>query len=188
MPTLVFFGDRITYKIDNEQQETTIPSLIREEMTSWVVIDSTVHGASSRKGMATLQEDVLLHNPDLCMILFGIHDARTFNPVSLKEYETNLRYMVKKITPSRTILITPTPIRQVDASEADHLLIESYANTTEKVANDTGSKLINLWGSGATQSQTIIEDLVNHAIDKMSDVAAPPPKKNLFARFNPYLF
>lgn len=145
MPTLVCFGDSLISKEKENNGKRRLTSIIREEMSSWIVINSGVHGGTSRDGLARFQEDVLYHDPDVVSILFGTNDASLLKPVTINEFKTNLLYMVRRMSPERTILISPIPFynekREIGVNDS----IEKYAIETKKIAEETGCLFIDLW-------------------------------------------
>lgn len=184
MPTLVCFGDRLP-SVKNEEQSIVTVS-IREEMTSWVVIDSTAYGRSSREGMTRFQDDVLMYNPDLVTIMFGIHDASTTNPVSIQEYKTNLRYMVNKLSPKKTVLISPGPLIN-EKQTGMNALIKTYVKEMENVAIETGSRYIDLWqlASEGVERNELHDVLTKKLLDKLHEKEEiKETKKTLFQKFN----
>lgn len=184
MPTLVCFGDRLP-SVKNEEQSIVTVS-IREEMTSWVVIDSTAYGRSSREGMTRFQDDVLMYNPDLVTIMFGIHDASTTNPVSIQEYKTNLRYMINKLSPKKTVLISPGPLIN-EKQTGMNALIKTYVKEMENVAIETGSRYIDLWqlASEGVERNELHDVLTKKLLDKLHEKEEiKETKKTLFQKFN----
>ncbi|MFA8439126.1 SGNH/GDSL hydrolase family protein [Pueribacillus sp. YX66] len=185
MPTLVCFGDRIP-AIKNENQ-SFVSAAIREQMTSWVVIDSTVYGRSSREGMTRFQDDVLMYNPDLVTIMFGMHDASTTNFVPIQEYKANLRYMVNKLSPKKTILVSPVPLIY-EKQMGMNALIRTYVKEMENVAHDTGTRYVNLWQHAFSES--VEQNELHHILEKklihqlLEKEEIKETKKNLLQKFN----
>ena len=175
MPTLVCFGDSITAKEKEMDGKLRLTSRIRERMSDWTVINAGVAKATSRDGLARFQEDVLHHNPDLVTILFGRNDAYDFQHVALKEYKRNLTYMIQKMTPQKTILISPLPMNGVSDEQ-----IKRYADETKAIASETGCRFINLWAigqrkpllekDGVTMNETGYQLLAEIIIDQMKQL------------------
>lgn len=179
MPTFVYFGDRF----QSSNNDSSAASLIREEMTSWVVIDSSAYGRSSREGMARFQDDVLLYNPDLVAIMFGIHDARTPNSVPIEEFSANLRYMVKRLLPSETILISPI-LHESEKQPGMNALIQNYCKEMKRVASETGSMYLDLCSLNGECSniQDVLAKKLLHELVKKETHAEN--RKSLFQKFN----
>lgn len=177
MPTFVYFGDR--FFSGKHETESSIMASIRESMTSWTVIDSSSYGRSSRDGMTRFQDDVLMYEPDLVAIMFGIHDAMSPNEVPIPEYRTNLLYMVNKVLPKKTILISPLIVE-----EEKHSLVKIYDEEMQRVAEETGSTYLDLLPL-SKDTQHVQEVLIQKLhIQLFQKEGQEKQKRNFFDKFN----
>lgn len=177
MPTFVYFGDR--FFSGKHETESSIMASIRESMTSWTVIDSSSYGRSSRDGMTRFQDDVLMYEPDLVAIMFGIHDAMSPNEVPIPEYRTNLLYMVNKVLPKKTILISPLIVE-----EEKHSLVKIYDEEMQRVAEETGSTYLDLLPL-SKDTQHVQEALIQKLhIQLFQKEGQEKQKRNFFDKFN----
>lgn len=180
MPVMVCFGDSITANELEANGTERLTSRIRGEMVTWDVINAGKHGETSRDGLARFQEDVLHHNPDAVSILFGLHDANVSFSVSVKEFEVNLLYMIQRLTPQKTILISPAPVCEEKQPPRLNEQIERYAKKTTEIAEKTGCYFIDLWTlanrelgfafDGKTISKTGYEILANKMMKCMEQI------------------
>lgn len=140
MPTLVCYGDSLTAKEKDANGDRRLTSRIRDNMPNWVVINAGIPNGTSRDGIERFQEDVLFHKPDIVTILFGTKDAMSPQQITINEFRTNLTYMIRKLTPERTILISPLPLEHIPKEILAH-----YAEETRRLADETGCYFIDLW-------------------------------------------
>lgn len=144
VPTLVCFGDNFTAKEKESNGKLRLTSRIREKMSHWVVINAGIPNGTSRDGLQRFQEDVLFHDPDIVTIFFGTNDASNEQKVAITEFNTNLNYMIQKIRPQNTILISPFPVQDKQSFTFQVETVEQYAEETEKIAKETGCHFIDL--------------------------------------------
>lgn len=90
LPLVVCFGDSLTFAGYPAELEKIFP--VR-------ALNAGLGGNSSRQGLARLERDVLSHQPDVVIVLFGTNDTRIDAPhvhVPLPEYERNLTEIIQK--------------------------------------------------------------------------------------------
>lgn len=115
--TIVCFGDSTTAP----RGKLTVYADILEEELGGSVINAGVGGNTTAAGRARFARDVLAHQPDLCVIQFGINDAAvdvwrdppaTEPRVSLADYEANLHWFVSQLREQgcQVVLMTPNPL------------------------------------------------------------------------------
>ena len=106
LATVVCFGDSIT----NRGYYNTLGDLL-----SVKTINAGVGGNSSEKGLRRIKQDVLDHQPDVVVILFGTNDMRADAPkvyVPVDQYRKNLKAMVDACAQidARVVMCTLPPI------------------------------------------------------------------------------
>lgn len=145
---VVCFGDSITKR--------GYPQLLGELLNTEVV-NAGIGGHTSRQGLHRLKKDVLDHDPDVVVILFGTNDTRVDSQkhVPIDEYQKNLTAMIsacKKIN-ATVILCTVPPINDKpyftrhdleDFKKAGGLqaLISRYCDVAELVSKQAGVPLV----------------------------------------------
>ncbi len=145
MPTLVCFGDSLTAMEESRDGYERLTPRLRKQLSEWTIVNSGISGETTRAALARLQEDVLRHSPDLVTILFGSNDASEHRRINLQEYERNLEIMIDRITPKKTILISPPPVIEASQEKRRNKELERYAQVTRKIANKRGCYFIDLW-------------------------------------------
>lgn len=117
---IVAFGDSITAP---RKGLTVYSDILQEEFGDAAkVINAGIGGNTTAHAIARFEKDVLAHEPDLVIMQFGNNDSAVDvwkDPpaeeprVSLKDYEKNLRKMIKAIKKkgAKIILVTPLPTR-----------------------------------------------------------------------------
>ncbi|WP_171016750.1 GDSL-type esterase/lipase family protein [Pseudalkalibacillus caeni] len=145
MPTLVCFGDNITAGECDWDGGLRLTSRIREEMEDWIVINAGTEAGTTRDGVMRFQSDVMSYKPDLVTIFFGGNDASENAGIELSEYEKNLTYMIRNISPEKVILISPSPIDETMQNYRNNKRMEMYANKVRDLADKTGAHYIDLW-------------------------------------------
>lgn len=155
MPTLVCLGDSITAKEQDPQGILKLTPRLQQSLADWKIINAGVPGDNTRGALTRLPTDVLNHDPDLVTVLLGTADASENKGIAISEYERNLTFIVEKITPQRTLLITSPPIDQALLSARKKALprsnfvtlqtLEKYVKVASQVAHSTGSYWLDLW-------------------------------------------
>jgi lysophospholipase L1-like esterase len=154
------------------------------------VINSGVPGDTTARAIERFKRDVLVHNPDVVTIQFGINDSAVdvfhgaVRPrVSLCEYERNLVWMVDALTARKTrlVLLTPNPVAWTDelraiynkppyrTSEPDgwNTLLKDYASAVRRVAHARHVPLIDVYQLFQCYSTGRERDLSDLMLDGM---------------------
>ena len=155
MPTLVCLGDSITAKEKDPSGVLKLVPRLKQNLSSWKIINSGVPGENTRGALARLETDVLDYNPDLVTVLLGTADASENKGISIREYEQNLIFIIEQISPPKTLLITSPPIDQSRLAARKQAFpqsnfvtmetLERYVTVATKVARKTKCHFLDLW-------------------------------------------
>jgi lysophospholipase L1-like esterase len=113
---LVAFGDSITYG-EFVPTEYVWPTLLRERMPEWRILNRGVCGDTTRLGLERFPRDVQFERPHTVVIQFGLNDANKWETdnglprVSLSAFQANLNEMIlraKAADAERIVLCTLT--------------------------------------------------------------------------------
>lgn len=144
---LVCFGDSITARTEGYKNPLLSIKLEEKLGDDWEVINAGVSGNNTFDALVRIEKDVLAHNPDFVTVLFGANDAAFHKTVPVPEFQKNLTNIVNKITPNKTILITPAPIDENLQHARTNAVLKQYSNTVEMVSRTTGCSYIDLFSS-----------------------------------------
>ena len=127
--TIVTFGDSITAPREDEKTGRKLrvySDVLRDELPkhgiTGEVINQGIGGNHTRDAIERFERDVLDHNPDLVIFMYGMNDSAldvwkdppvTEPRVPRDEFIANLTHMVRalKTRSAKIILITPNPRR-----------------------------------------------------------------------------
>ena len=151
MQKLVCLGDSITAMEQSSDGTSRLTPRLRSGLAGWEVINAGVSGDNTRDALQRVEKDVLIHSPNLVMILLGANDAATHKMIGLNEYSDNLHHIVKKITPQKAILITPSPVDEQRPRNRTNASLQEYANVVKHIANSTGSQFVDLFSKMINQ-------------------------------------
>jgi lysophospholipase L1-like esterase/predicted neuraminidase len=164
--TIVAFGDSTTAVRGSTKVYT---SVLQEELRNVRVINAGVSGNTTEMGRKRFEQDVLLHQPQIAIIQFGINDAAVDvwktppaaeSRVSLERYEANLRHFVQtlKSKNARVVLMTPNPLRwtpklkemygkppyQPENVDGFNAPLAPYCEAARRVAREEGAELLDM--------------------------------------------
>jgi lysophospholipase L1-like esterase len=164
--TIVAFGDSTTAKRGSTR---VYASILQDELSNVRVINAGVGGNSTEMARTRFEQDVTAHHPRIVIIQFGINDSAvdvwktppaTESRVSLDRYEKNLRLFVQslKLTKTRVLLLTPTPLRwtpklrdlygkppyQPADPNGFNALLTSYCEAARRVATEEGTEFLDM--------------------------------------------
>ncbi len=139
--TIVAFGDSVTHgalKSGEINYETVYWNRLKKkisEVRNYVpvnVINAGIGGVSARTSVERMEKQVLLHNPDLVIVCFGLNDVNG----PLETYLASLRTIFEKCVGSgaEVIFMTPNMLNTYVAEETapEHL---EYAKVTAEFQN-----------------------------------------------------
>ncbi len=184
--TIVAFGDSITARRGSLR---VYADILADELHAQL-INSGIGGHHTRMARARFERDVLAHQPDIAIILFGANDAAvdvwkdppaTEPRVSLEDYAANLRYFCRELKQRgvRVLLVTPTPFRWTqhlrtlygrppyDPNDADgfNVVLVRYAAVVRRIAAEEQVTLIDAWQAfeahGEQEGQSLDELLLD---------------------------
>ena len=98
------------------------------------VVNAGVSGGNTTSGLARIDQDVLRHQPDLVVVMFGMNDIVANVPAT---YEANLRTIVAKCRDAgaEVVLCTPNTIYDQDANRPLARL-SSYADIVRRLGKE----------------------------------------------------
>ncbi|MCP4643653.1 MAG: FAD-dependent oxidoreductase, partial [bacterium] len=165
-PRVVCFGDSIT--------AAAYPTKLAGMLKGYRVINAGIGGNTSAQGLARLDADVLEHNPQAVVVLFGTNDSVLNGPgkyrVPVGEYEKNLRAIATKCQANgaRVIFMTPPPIMDApyytrhpkEYYELDgglQMILTRYREAVKRVAAEVKAPVIELEKSLAANRSVLAE-------------------------------
>lgn len=150
------------------------------------VINSGAGSATTKAARSRLRNAVLQYQPDIVVIQFGINDAAvdvwktppvTEARVSLKAYESNLRFMIDEVRKSGAVpvLMTPNGLRWTpkskqlygkppyDADRADgfDVILQDYAKVVRELAKELKAPLVDIHAIYSEQGEAATELLLD---------------------------
>jgi lysophospholipase L1-like esterase len=150
---IVFLGDSITAQgVQPDGYVTLVSKRIAEAFPELDinVLGAGIGGHKVPDCQERLDRDVLQKKPTIVVIYIGINDVWHWNrnqgtPIDI--FETGLKDMIAKINAAgaRVVLCTPTVIgEKTDGSNEYDKMLEEYSNISRKVAQETGSQMLDL--------------------------------------------
>lgn len=171
--TVVTFGDSTTAPRTVEGGDLDVyADLLQEELmqagVNAQVINAGVGSDTTVRARKRFESDVLIHEPDLVIIQFGLNDScidvrlgEDAPRVALRDYVDNLSYFAKTLSArgSRVILMTPNPLLWTEKLKALYgsppydtddrwgfnLLNAHYAATVRAVAQSMNVPLVDVY-------------------------------------------
>ncbi|NOZ24047.1 MAG: hypothetical protein GXP25_23460 [Planctomycetes bacterium] len=176
---IVVLGDSIT-KGDQVDENKRFTSLVQKELSDRLgkvvnVINSGVNADITELARHRLQRDVINHQPDYAVIMFGVNDAGFYRPetpeepgdtprVSAEDYRAYLNEMADKIEAAgiKIIFATPVPMSHhywmADLPQYRknglNYIVEEYVQIMRDVAEERGAPLIDVHREFSIRPQT----------------------------------
>jgi lysophospholipase L1-like esterase len=175
----VFSGDRVIVAFGDSTTAprgalvvyaTVLEKSLATEGVLAKVVNAGVRGNTTADARIRLEKDVIAQNPNVAIVQFGINDAAvdvdksppaTRARVSIKEYETNLRYFVTTLKDhgATVILMTPNSCRWTEGllkplgkppyrpnnPDGFNVLLKQYAEVVRQVARRERVTLIDVY-------------------------------------------
>ncbi len=150
--TIVFFGDSITHgafelgKLDYESVYWNLLRKRMQEVRNYIpinIINAGIGGTTAKDSLDRLDTQVLIHNPDLIVVCFGLNDVN--HP--LDEFLSALHTIFEKCGEKDVIFMTPNMLNTCVAEDVKPELRE-YAKIT---ANYQNSGKFDLYISSAVE-------------------------------------
>lgn len=135
---IVCFGDSITGTYYHTGGRRAWTEALGQTLTELYpraqlkMINAGISGNTSGDGLARMDTDVLTHNPDLVVAMFGMNDAARSEPDDLRH---NLQQIVNRAQDqgSEVVLMTPNAIADDDPSRTTQRLAE-YIEVVREIA------------------------------------------------------
>ena len=121
------------------------------------VINSGIGGNNTVNLLARLEQDVLVHHPDLVILMVGTNDMlNSKKMISYPEYTQNLKSIVSQIMAkgAKVLLMCPPPVDSIylfqrhDRSlfqEVPNEKMDSVSQIVQQIAKSSGSDCLNLF-------------------------------------------
>jgi lysophospholipase L1-like esterase len=154
---IVCYGDSITYGYQPNtgvQVANPYPAILQTKLRALyanngiTVLNRGTSGWQTDDAVANVQAKVLADVPDLCIVMYGINDARgngtSGAPLSLDEYKANLGTVIKAVRAigSEVIVVSSNPI--IDTTGGVHKKLLNYVRAAKEVAKTTGVGFVNM--------------------------------------------
>ena len=205
--TIVAFGDSIThgaFSFGEIDYESVYWNRLRKKMNekrNYVpinVINSGIGGTTAAESLERLERQVLVHNPDLVIVCFGLNDVN--NPLEI--YLESLRTIFTKIKKSGSDIIFMTPnMLNTRVAEDVPIMYKEYAKKTAAMqnegrmdlfmssavalANELGVLVCDCYQQWKELSKTqdvtnLLANRINHPIREMHELFADNLMKTIF--------
>jgi len=203
--TIVFFGDSITSQPPRDFQDgkgtfverfktwlgetwperkviaTSLDQVVPLEKNQTLVVMSGVGGNDSRTALARLEKDVLAHNPDLVVTMFGANDENRAgtsenNVVPVAEYRANLATIVKQVREKGGEVLLMTPAMKNPDWIATVGNMAEYAAAMRELAAEADLPLVDayraweLLPARGYHPMVFLGNCINHPIDLGHDL------------------
>jgi lysophospholipase L1-like esterase len=146
MPKLICFGDSHTARERNPDGSPRLTSALRMRFPEWEVLNAGVSGHTTRDALGRLEEDVILHDPDLVVVFFGSNDAGHHRDVPPEEYGRNLRQILRRIGPGKCLVAGVLPVdEEKQRPKRDNATLRGYGQVAVKVAKEEGADWLDLF-------------------------------------------
>ncbi len=175
--TIVGFGDSLTYGYGVKSSICFINRLDKYmpeyfPFISWNIINSGINGDTTKSALKRVEKDVLRHNPNIVLILFGTNDSSNYNgqKITPNMYKDNLSEIIKKIKShnNRTglnfcipipIIITPPPVYDKIASDfTTNEKIIKYKDAAKETAKKYNCPIVDFYDYLIEESNGIYID------------------------------
>ena len=162
------------------------------------VINAGIGGTTAKCGLERLERQVLIHNPDLVTVCFGLNDVN--NPIS--EYLDSLKGIFEKLLSKNieTIFVTPNMLNtsvnentqpcyfeyaKVTAQMQNEGKMDKYIYSAIDLAKSMGVKVADVYSiwkelSKTTDVTTLLSNYINHPTRDMHEVFATEIFKCIF--------
>ena len=193
---IVFLGDSITAQGARDGGYVTLAAEVVAKTypdLNIQVIGAGVGGHKVANCQKRLDSDVLQKNPTIVMIYIGINDvwhwthpkvvARGKKGTTPEAFESGLKDMIAQIqnVGARVILCTPSVIgEKSDGSNPEDKMLDQYADISRKVAQETGSQLLDI-------RKACIEYLKGHNPDQAEEGILTSDRVHMNAEGNRFL-
>lgn len=167
---IVSFGDSTTaqMKVVDKVYSKRLQVLLAERNIETKIKISGVIGDTTELAKARFNRDVLIHDPDIVIIQFGINDANivftnntTLPRVSIDDFESNLNYFISTLLKNRSkiVLMTPNPMRwtetfrkshgqspyDLDSDDGLNVILKDYAEVVRKISKLHNIELLDVY-------------------------------------------
>ncbi|HEO72334.1 MAG TPA: FAD-dependent oxidoreductase, partial [Candidatus Hydrogenedentes bacterium] len=169
-PGIVCFGDSIT--------AGGYPEGIASRLGRYELINAGVGGNTAPQGLARIDDDVMAHQPEAVVVMFGTNDSVMTGPDAFRTpvdaYEETLRAMVERCMAAgaRVVLCTMPPIvpepyfarharEHYDAEGGPDAVFARYRDAARRVARETGAVLADINGLLENDAEVLLPDGVH---------------------------
>ncbi len=193
---IVIFGDSVSHGavLANIDYENVYWNLLKKKLNQFRdyipvnMINASIGGTTARESVPRIEKQVLVHEPDLVIVCFGLNDVNR----ELDDYLDALKTIFEKCKNTDVVFMTPNMLNTYVAEDTlDHL--KAYAKTTSemqnsgrmdlfmssaiKLAEDMGVKVCDCYSkwkelSKTTDTTMLLANRINHPISEMHSLFA----------------
>ena len=195
---IVIFGDRVSHGAVNGyiDYENVYWNQLRKRMNAlrdYVpvnMINASIGGTSAKQSLDRLERDVLIHEPDLVIVCFGLNDVN----FPLEVYTSSLETIFRRCLDAgaEVIFMTPNMLNSYVAEDTEPYLrayaqkiseiqssgkMDTYMNTAVLLAKEMGVTVCDCYAKWKELSKTqdttlLLANRINHPIPEMHKLFA----------------
>lgn len=143
MQKIFLFGDSITAGYYQHEITDLLTAPIQRSLPNAKVVNAGIPGDTTVDGLARIERFILRYDPTYVTVFFGANDADLACPLSVDDYQANLRTIISRIGWQKVLLLSAPYTSQRD-SQARLERIKSFVDGAEAVAQETGVHYINM--------------------------------------------
>lgn len=155
---IVCFGDSVTKAVrPGVKPDETFCALLERSLTGperpVQAINAGVGGNTTAHGLARFERDVLSHEPDYVVIMFGLNDSwiddgKTASRLTAAQYRDNLRRMIAMLRERHVgvVLMTPNPAIGPKYPPERNVTLKSYVEAVRELARSERLELVDVYG------------------------------------------
>jgi lysophospholipase L1-like esterase len=154
---IVCLGDSVTKAVrPGVTADETFCAVLEQQLRAGgrdvAVINAGIGGNTTADGLARFEIDVLAHEPNFVVIMFGLNDSwiddgQTRSRLTVDQYRSNLATMVQRLRDRgvETILMTPNPAIAPKYPAARNVTLKPYVNVVRELAQREQLPLVDVY-------------------------------------------
>lgn len=166
-PRIVCLGDSVTKAVrPGVLPEETFCAVLERQLTAAScpvrVFNAGIGGNTTADGLKRFQADVLDHDPDFVVLMFGLNDSwidrgKTDSRVSVDDYRRNLAEMIARLQArgTKVVLMTPNPAIRPQYEPERNATLKPYVAVVRNLAAEHHLPLVDVYRHFAELDQEV---------------------------------